>query len=376
VGAWPATLDLVRRRRTRFLPLLLIATVPVQIPLVATLGRLTHSPLLVTAVAAVMTVAFLLAWRSPFSDAPRGPLTRGLVLRPFFVYWATCVVAWVALPVGAVAAHALGPPALFAALGVSLVGGLAGNFRQPRLVRREVTISGLPSALDGYTIAQLSDVHCGPYTPPEEVARWVERVNALDADLVAVTGDLITSGDRYTEAVATVLGALRGRDGVFACMGNHDYFADGERFARRLAASGLRVLRNEGTVIRRGEAALFVGGVDDTWTGRADVERALRRRPDGVTSLLLAHDPNLFPQAAAEGVSLTLSGHTHGGQIAVPVPGLARRWTLARMITRYPAGIYRTGASTLYVSRGAGFTGPPVRIGAPAEITLIVLRAA
>lgn len=366
----------MRRRRARFLPLLLIATIPVQIPTVATLARLTHSPLLVTAVAAVLTVAFLLAQRSPFSDAPRGPLIRGLVLRPFFIWWATCVVALVALPVGALVAQAVGPPALFAALGLSLMGALAGNFAQPRLVRREVTIAGLPSALDGYTIAQLSDVHCGPFTPPEEVARWVERLNALEADLVAVTGDLITSGDRYTEPVAAVLAGLRGRDGVYACMGNHDYFADGERFARRLEAAGLRVLRNEGIVVTRGEAALFVGGVDDTWTGRADVERALCRRPDGVPSLLLAHDPNLFPQAAAEGVSLTLSGHTHGGQIAVPVPGLARRWTLARMITRYPAGLYRNGASALYVSRGAGFTGPPVRIGAPAELTLIVLRAA
>ena len=126
---------------------------------------------------------------------------------------------------------------------------------------------------------------------------------------------------------------------------------------------GLRVLRNRGMNVH--SVPLHVAGVDDTWSGRADVARALAGRRDGIPTLLLAHDPNLFAVAASHRVEPTLSGHTHGGQLAVP--GYGRKWTLARLITEYTAGLFRVGESQLYVSRGAGTTGPPVRLGAPAE---------
>jgi predicted MPP superfamily phosphohydrolase len=205
----------------------------------------------------------------------------------------------------------------------------------------------------------------------ERVTEWVKRVNKLDVDLVAVTGDLITSGDAHVAGVARALGGLRAREGVYACMGNHDYFTDGESLLHALERNGLTVLRNHGVALPRG---LFVSGVDDTWTRRDDVPRALAGRPPGAPTVLLAHDPNLFPLAVEHGVELTLSGHTHGGQLAVP--GLSRRLNLARLITRFTAGLYQVGRSTLYVNRGAGTTGPPVRLGARAEIALLTLRAA
>jgi len=280
------------------------------------------------------------------------------------------------------------PPAVLVALGtpasldqslavagaLSVVAGAAALRRAPRIVRQPIAITDLPPELEGYRIAQISDLHCGPFTPRERVRRWVARTNLLGADLIAVTGDLITSGEHYVGAVTEELGELRAPDGVWACMGNHDYFTDGERLAGELEARGLRVLRNRGVTLARGAARLYLAGVDDTWTRRHDVSAALRARPAGAPVVLLAHDPELFVEAAAHGVDLTLSGHTHGGQIAVP--GATRRWNLARMLTRFTAGLFHEGRSTLYVSRGLGTTGPPVRLGARPEIAILELRRA
>jgi uncharacterized protein len=156
-------------------------------------------------------------------------------------------------------------------------------------------------------------------------------------------------------------------------MGNHDYFTDAEHLVRELERNGLSVLRNRGVVVERDGARLYVAGVDDTWTSRNDLTRALAARPEGVPTVLLAHDPDLFPLAHARGVELTLSGHTHGGQLAIP--GL-RRLSLARVITRWTMGLYRLGDSWLYVNLGAGTTGPPVRWGAPSELVVLTLRRA
>jgi predicted MPP superfamily phosphohydrolase len=244
--------------------------------------------------------------------------------------------------------------------------------QQPRIRQREVEIVGLPEAFDGYRIAQISDLHCGPFASGRRVARWVDATNRIEADLVAVTGDLIASGSAFVGVVASALGGLRARDGAFAAMGNHDYFGDGEAMVSALEAAGLTVLRNRGVEVRRGSGAIYLAGVDDTWTKRHDLERALAARPVGMPAVLLAHDPMLFPEAAKMGVDLVLSGHTHGGQVAVPL--LARKLNLARLITRFTNGIYRSGVSTLYVNRGLGTTGPPVRLAVAPEIAVLTLR--
>src|SRR5262249_21297126 len=135
------------------------------------------------------------------------------------------------------------------------------------------------------------------FAPERRVADWVRRANQQDVDLVVVTGDLIAHGNDYIDAVARALGGLRARDGVIACMGNHDYFGDAERLVAALEAAGIRVLRNCWHRIARGGDGLIVAGVDDSWIGRADVAAALARRPAGEFTLLLAHDPDLFVQA-------------------------------------------------------------------------------
>lgn len=321
-------------------------------------------------------VALLLA--APYLarlDSPWAQVERGLMSHLALGTWSTCLVfdllmfpSWLVVRAGAPSSWVWSAAvALAAALGIDSV--LAG----PRLKRRTVWIEGLPPALDGYRIGQLSDVHCGHHASEARVAGWVRRLNAQKLDLAAVTGDLIVHGGDHVEAVSRALGGLKARDGAFVSMGNHDYFTDGEQFVHTLERYGLRVLRNQGVVLRREDAALFVAGADDTWTKRQDVAKALSDRPDGAPAVLLAHDPNLFAEAQRLGVELTLSGHTHGGQIAVP--GL-RKFSLARLITRWTAGLYRQGRSWLYVNRGAGTTGPPIRLGAPAELTVLTLRCA
>lgn len=321
------------------------------------------------ALAVALSYPYLRRLRTPWHTEDRSPA--------MFValgWWSACFVfalllpfTWLATELGAPANVVHGLAGLLAAWG-----GVDAVRRRPRLRRRDIRIAGLPTALDGYRIGQISDVHCGPHTPEMRVAEWVGRLNALDLDLMTVTGDLITHGDTHVEAVARALGGLRARDGVFACMGNHDYFTDGDSFASELARAGLVVLRNRGIVVEHGGAQLYVAGVDDTWTERHDVAQALAARPAGVPTILLAHDPNLFAEASQLDVELTLSGHTHGGQLAIPG---VRRLSLARFITQFTAGLYRRGRSWLYVNRGAGTTGPPVRLGAPAELAVLTLRS-
>src|SRR6218665_963053 len=351
-----------------YFPLLaaLVATV-IQWPTVAWLWESTHSPLPLLA-AVLVSVPYLVKLKNRWHTT--GPLFVSYLA---LGWWIACLVFDLLLIPSELAIHA-GVPANgvwgFAGV-VAVTSGVKSVLGRPRLRQWEVHVDGLPPALDGYRIGQISDVHCGPHTSERRVSTWVSRLNALELDLVAVTGDLITHGPTHVEAVARALGGLRARDGAFACMGNHDYFTDGEHLVRELERRGLQVLRNRGVVVERNGARLYVAGVDDTWTSRNDLTRALANRPEGVPTVLLAHDPDLFPMAHARGVELTLSGHTHGGQLAIPG---VRRLSLARMLTRWTAGMYRRDRSWLYVNLGAGTTGPPVRWGAPAELAVLTLR--
>lgn len=262
--------------------------------------------------------------------------------------------------------------AYLAALVISTYGVMVRR-RWVRVREIEVPITGLGASFDGYRIAHLSDLHIGGLTPREVGERWAARVRDLDVDLVALTGDYVTHGDAFHDDIAAVLSSMRGRDGGVAVLGNHDYFGDAEALVSKLRARGVTVLRNERISISRGGHAITIAGVDDTWTRRADVARALGDTEGRDPVIALAHDPQLFPHLAKRGARLVLAGHTHWGQIAVPF--FATSYNLSRLSYRHHAGTSTLGEAVLYVSPGLGTTGPPVRIGAPPEITIVRLRA-
>ena len=237
----------------------------------------------------------------------------------------------------------------------------------------EVTIPGLPRALEGLTIVQLTDLHLGVFTGPREIGAVLDRVAALRGDLVVITGDVLDHNPRHVPEAMRALARLQARGGVHAILGNHDHYTGPALVARGLRAAGIRTLINGSTALgpdgARGRG-LILAGVDDLMAPRIgtgvgpDLGAALRGRDPDDPVVLLAHNPKLFDDAARR-VALQLSGHTHGGQI--------NTLGVASSLLRYPAGRFERGASTLFVSRGIGTTGPPVRLNAPPEIVRIAL---
>jgi predicted MPP superfamily phosphohydrolase len=296
--------------------------------------------------------------------------------------FASDLLLWLAGGVAEAAEHLPGPGsgAGARAAGVALLALLAGlvglrsGLAPPQLRRVEIELPRWPAARDGYRIAQISDIHIGQLLGREFAAALVARVNALAPDLVAVTGDLVDGRlARLADEVAP-FGGLRGRDGVYFVTGNHDHYSGADDWAGALGRLGLRVLRNQRVAIGDGEGAFDLVGVDDHRgdmlgaPGREDLDRALAGRDPARPAILLAHDPSTFKRACSLGIDLQLSGHTHGGQI----------WPfglMVRLVIPTVAGLYARGSARLYVSRGTGFWGPPMRLFAPAEITEIVLRA-
>jgi len=230
----------------------------------------------------------------------------------------------------------------------------------------------LPPALDGFRIAQISDIHVGPTIKRPYVEAVVEAVNKLDADLVAITGDLVDgSVPDLAEHVAPLAG-LRSREGSFFVTGNHEYYSGAAAWVGELRRLGITVLVNEHVVVRRGDAAIVVAGVTDFNAGHfdraeaSDPKRALAGSPSAALRLLLAHQPRSAEAAEAAGFDLQLSGHTHGGQF---LP-----WNfLVRLQQPFTAGLKRWRRMWVYTSRGTGYWGPPKRFGAPSEITLLRL---
>jgi len=279
---------------------------------------------------------------------------------------------------GAVApASLVTPSARAVAIAAALVTlwGFANARRVARVVRVDVPIAGLPAALDGFTIAQVSDVHVGPTIKRPYVEAIVDTVNRLDVDLVAVTGDLVDGSVRDLAEHVAPLAGLRSKEGVFFVTGNHEYYSGAAAWVRELRRLGLTVLLNEHAVVRRGDARLVVAGVTDFSAGHfdraeaSDPAAALAGSPAGAVRLLLAHQPRSAAAAEAAGFHLQLSGHTHGGQF---LP-----WNfLVRLQQPFTAGLHRWRGMWVYTSRGTGYWGPPKRFGAPSEITLLRLVAA
>lgn len=260
---------------------------------------------------------------------------------------------------------------LFVGFALGVLGSTVGRM-VPVVRETEVRIPGLHPDLDGYRIVQLSDVHCGPYVPRWLWRYWARRAVGAGGDLVVVTGDLITVGEGYLDDVEGFFAALSAPDGVFVCMGNHDYFQTEEGVAEAVVRGGATLLRNRGVVVPRGQGGFFLAGLDDRWSQRDDLGLTLREAPEDMPRVLLAHDPQQWAEFVARGVELTLSGHTHAGQFGLPGP--LSRVNLGRLITRHTEGLYAQERSQLYVHRGVGITGVPTRVFMWPELARLVLR--
>jgi predicted MPP superfamily phosphohydrolase len=347
------------------------------------------------AVALTLVLWFLTArrLRTLASDPRRPRWVVRLWDEPVSCHWAACVFALPLFVLGGlvlVTFRGLGMPPVPSPFGAGSAGlselglwaygvgfllsawGVWGERRRLLVHTLELPIAGLDPELDGLRVAHLSDLHIGGFDSIVQGKRWVERANALEPDIVAVTGDLVTSGTHWYGDAAEVIGRLRGRHGVFVSLGNHDQW-DAPKLVTALEQTGVRVLRNSWQLVGAEQSAIVVAGLDDRYTKRDDLARTLRGRPSGVPTLLLAHYPESFDAAASHEVTLVLSGHTHGGQIGVPF--FAERLHLGMLTRQASRGLYHRGESTLHVSAGLGTTGLPLRLGIPPEITLFILRS-
>jgi predicted MPP superfamily phosphohydrolase len=241
--------------------------------------------------------------------------------------------------------------------------------RQIEVTRIEVPLRHLPLELDGLSVVHLSDVHYGVLHENGRLSDLVRRVNELQPDLVVFTGDLVDAAVSHMEEMAGPLSRLKARLGLFAVMGNHEFFAGASRAEAIMKQTGIEVLRNEVRVLPGG---LQILGIDDPAVARSggalpDFEGLIQRLDPGKSSLLLYHQPIRFEEAAAAGIGLQLSGHIHGPQLLPMIP-------LVRLLYSHIQGLSQNGESFLYVSRGVGTGGPPMRLGSPPEIVHITLR--
>jgi uncharacterized protein len=257
-----------------------------------------------------------------------------------------------------------------ALVGIGASGAALTSALSPVAVSRvRVAIDRLTKAKSGYRIVQISDVHVGPTIGKEFIEEIVARINALKPDLIAITGDLVDGSVAELEEHVAPLGRLVARDGVFFVTGNHEYYSGADEWIAHLGRLGVRVLRNEHVRVG-GDEGFDLAGIDDASShgnGHGpDLKKALAGRDAARACVLLAHQPRGIELADAMGVDLQLSGHTHGGQM---VP-----WNfLVRLQQPFVAGLHKLARAQIYVSRGTGYWGPPMRLGAPAEITEIEL---
>jgi hypothetical protein len=221
-------------------------------------------------------------------------------------------------------------------------------------------------------VVQLTDIHAGLYMTGEEMRRYADQVIALQPDLFVLTGDFISNSMAFFPGCVEEMARVRARHGAFATLGNHEHlFGRVGEIQTIFRKHGILLLNNAHRVIQTEWGPFAVAGIDDLLTGRPDLEAALRELEPAIPTLLLSHRPEIFPQAADRGIPLTLSGHWHGGQVKLRLPG--GDISVAHLRTPYPEGLYRINVSHLYVSRGIGTTFTPVRLNAPPEVTLFRL---
>jgi len=259
--------------------------------------------------------------------------------------------------------------------------GLLYEREDVEVVRQRVPLAHLPETFDGFRIAQLSDIHMGPFSTAGYIRRCVEITNGLKPDLIVLTGDYIAWDPSVEREVVRALAGLRARQGIYGCQGNHEEESNTEDYIAGLfAEQGIHILRQQRTPIQLASETANLIGIDDP-RGETDAEwlRDLSQRlhkglvMPGTVNILLAHEPSdsMFDRAAELGINLILAGHTHGGQLATEA--VRRQLNLSRLIYRYTNGWYQNRGTMLYVNRGIGTTGFPIRLGARPEITLFEL---
>jgi hypothetical protein len=342
----------------------------------------------VLAVANVLTLALLPVFARRTASGYRlgrvwlvgslGALISGIPLAATFLISAP--LTWLHRPAGHTLLIASGGAAVALGFGSMFWGWLVGQ-RRVEVERLDLPLRGLPDALGGLRVAQISDLHIGIQMRAPLLRRLIARVNALEPDLIVITGDIFDFDPSYIEEGCRELASLAAPLGVFAVLGNHDTYTGADKVARGLETwTSIRLLRDAWARVEFAGGAFALAGVEDPgrgWNERDGTHDALERLaaeiPADLARLLLIHRPSWFLQAARLGFPVSLAGHTHGGQIALPRP--AQHHNVSRLISRWTRGLFRdseTGA-LLYVNRGLGVAGPPVRLNCAREISLLRL---
>ncbi len=238
------------------------------------------------------------------------------------------------------------------------------------LERVTVSLKRLPKKLDGFKIIHLSDIHHSPFTGADHIARTVKIANRLKPDMFVLTGDYVSHEPEYIRPVANLMGELHAEFGTHACLGNHDHWTDPALITQAFRENGINMMVNEGSRFEARGASFWLAGVDDHMVGKTDLAAALKGSYPDEMKLLLAHNPIIFRKSVRHGIDLTLSGHTHGGQVRVrdKQKRLIRRRKLSN-------GLHERYDSQIYITRGIGTVVLPVRYQCPPEITLLELRS-
>ena len=266
---------------------------------------------------------------------------------------------------------------------IMVVLGVWGYVGSRRMVVKHVTLTprGMPAALDGLRIVQLSDLHVGPHTSRAQLARIARATADAQPHVLAYTGDQVDDYPRDVDDLAEAFGHLRAPLGTYAIAGNHDIYAGWSEVRRGLEAVGMKVLVNDAVRLTHNGADFWLVGTGDpaglqfmrgTESGAPDITRALEHVPSDGFAVVLAHNPALFRYLSPRGVAVVLSGHTHHGQLSIP----SRNWSLASVFLEFAMGTYERNGSLLYVSPGANYWGIPFRIGSLPEVSVITLRSA
>lgn len=264
----------------------------------------------------------------------------------------------------------LGAALLFGRVAVSL----CFERKWLRVSRVTVPLPSLPDALDGFTICQLSDLHRGSFVPEEHIRRGVALASSLNPDLTVVTGDFVTWAADFAPSCSAALSSLRAVYGVYGVLGNHDYWTkEVEAVADQLERGGVSLLVNRSVPLTVNGVTWWLGGVDDVWAGDADLDATLRDVPEGAFRILLCHEPDFADRAAERNIPLQLSGHSHGGQVDLPLIGPL---VLPLHGRKYPKGLQRIAhsSSLVYTNVGLGVIAIPVRLNCRPEVTLLTLK--